>query len=145
VSRSSPVEPGVESGAEAAPRLLSSGGIASMAPPTGQAAAALMGAGFGILGLGGANAVASAYQPFEEALLLASRFFLPGGSEVAAYGGKQLVGLIVWLGSWALLHWRLGHRQVSLAATVGLFLGCLILGTFLLWPPIVHSLARLVR
>jgi hypothetical protein len=83
------------------------------------------------------------YGPFEEAIILAARFFLPGGAQLEAYGGAQLVALIAWLGSWAVLHWRLQHRDVSLSATLALFLVCLFLGTLLVWPPITYSLARL--
>jgi len=113
--------------------------------PTGEAAAAMLAAGTGLLTLGAANVIAAAYGGFEEALLLAARFFLPGGPQLEAYGGKQLVALAAWVGSWALLHWRLRRRQASLTGTVGIFLVCLVIATLLLWPPIVHSLVRLAR
>jgi hypothetical protein len=113
--------------------------------PTGAAAAAVLAAGFAVLALGISNLIAAAYGTFEEALLLAGRLFLPGGAQLATYGGKELVALIAWLGSWAILHWRLRDRPVSLSATAGVFLFCLLLATLLLWPPIVFALARLLH
>ena len=119
--------------------------MASSVRPTGEAAAAMLAGGTGLLALGGANVIASAWGVFEEALAQAARFLVPGGTQLGPYAGKELVALVAWLGSWGLLHWRLHDRQVSLTRTIAIFLGCLILGTLLLWPPIVHSLARLVR
>ena len=115
------------------------------ARPTGPAAAAALAAGVGVLALGGANLIAAAYGTFEEALLIAGRLFLPGGAHLATYGGKELVFVITWLVSWAILHWRLRDRQVSLMAASGVFLACLVTATLLLWPPIVFALARLVH
>ena len=118
---------------------------ATRSRPTGAAAAAVLAAGLGVLALGGANLGAAAYGPFEEGLLIAGRLFLPGGVQLATYSGKELVSLIAWLGSWAVLHWRLRERPVSLTATAGIFLCCLLVATLLLWPPIVYALARLVH
>ena len=115
------------------------------ARPSGEAAAAVLAAGVGVLALGGANVAAAAYGAFEEALGLLGRFLLPGGVQLGPYAGKELAALTVWLVGWALLHWRLRGRQVSLIATAGVFLACLVLGTLMLWPPIVFSLVRLTR
>jgi hypothetical protein len=113
--------------------------------PTGEAAAAMLAGGVGLLTLGGANLIGSALGVFEEALAMAGRFFVPGGTQLGAYAGKELVALIAWLGSWALLHRRLRQRQVSLTRTIGVFLASLVVSTLLLWPPIVHALVTVRR
>jgi hypothetical protein len=113
--------------------------------PTGEAAAAMLAGSVGLLTLGGANLLGSAFGAFEEALALAGRFFVPGGAQLGAYAGKELAALVGWLGSWLLLHWRLYQRQVSLTRTIGIFLISLIASTLLLWPPIVHALVSLRR
>ncbi len=113
--------------------------------PTGPAAAAVLAAGIGVLTLGGASLFAAAYQPFEQALLDASRLFVPGGVHVGRFGGEELLALVAWLGSWAILHLRLRSQQVGLSGTTGVFVFCLFLGTLLFWPPITRSLATLIR
>ena len=99
----------------------------------------------GLLTLGAANLIASAVGVFEEALALAGRFFVPGGTQLGPYAGKEVAALVAWLGSWAILHWRLRRRQVSLTRAIGTFLVCLVVSTLLLWPPIVHILVGLGR
>lgn len=111
---------------------------------TGEAAAALLAAGIGVLALGGASLLA-AYQPFEQALGDASRLFVPGGARLGRYGGQELLALIAWLGSWAILHQRFRLRQVGLTGVAALLVVCLVLGTVLFWSPIVRSLAVLGR
>ncbi len=110
----------------------------------GEAAAALLAAGIGVLALGGASLLA-AYQPFERALVDASRLFVPGGTRLGRYGGQELLALIAWLGSWAVLHQRFRLRQVGLTGVAALLAVCLVLGTVLFWPPIVRFLATLGR
>ena len=105
----------------------------------------MLAGGVGLLTLGGANLIGSALGSFEEALALAGRYFVPGGTLLGAYAGKELVALIAWLGSWALLHGLLRQRQVSLTRTIGIFLASLVVSTLLLWPPIVHALVTLRR
>jgi hypothetical protein len=113
--------------------------------PTGEAAAAILAGGVGLLTLGGANSLASTFGIFEDALAMTGRFFVPGGTQLGPYAGKELAALIAWLGSWGLLHWRLRRRQVSLTRTLGIFLVCLVGSTLLLWPPIVHMLVGIGR
>jgi hypothetical protein len=131
---------------ESAPAAAPAEPVLAVTPrPTGPAAAAVLAAGIAVLALGGANLIAAAYGTFEEALLVAGRLFLPGGARLATFAGKELVFLVTWFLSWALLHWRLHDRQVSLIAVIGLFLACLGIATLLLWPPVVFALARLLH
>ena len=113
--------------------------------PTGEAAAAVLGASVCLLALGTANLVAAAQGVFEEALALAAGLLLPGGYQLGAYAGKELLALVAWLGSWGLLHLRLRGQHVSLTITLAIFLTSLVVSTLLFWPPILHSLARLLR
>ncbi len=113
--------------------------------PTGPAAAAVLAAGVGLLSMAVAHLIAAAYQPFEAALLVVGRLFFPGGDAVGGYSGNELVGLVVWLGGWALLHWRLRQRQVGLTGVTAILLVCLLVATLLFWPPFTRLLVRLVR
>ena len=113
--------------------------------PTGPAAAAVLAAGIGVLTLGGASLAAAAVVQFDQALVDAGRLFVPGGAHLGRFGGQQLLALVAWLASWALLHWRWRSRQVSLTKTALALVGCLFLTTLLCWPPVVRGLVSLVR
>jgi hypothetical protein len=113
--------------------------------PTGPAAAALLAAAIGALTLGGATLLAGISQPFDHALVDAGRLLLPGGAHVGRLGGQELVALVAWLASWALLHGRLRGRQVEIGGVAGILVCALVLATLLLWPPIGRALAALVR
>ena len=113
--------------------------------PTGPAAAAMLAAVVGLLSMAVAHVVATAFQPFEAALLVAGRVFFPGGDTTGGYSGKELVALVVWLGSWALLHRRLRQRQVGLTGVTAMVLLALLAATLLVWPPITRAIASLAR
>jgi hypothetical protein len=113
--------------------------------PTGPAAAALLAAAIGALTLGGATLLAGISQPFDHALADAGRLLLPGGAHVGRLGGQELVALVAWLASWALLHVRLRGRQVEVGGVAAILVCALVLATLLLWPPIGRALATLVR
>ncbi|HEV2121465.1 MAG TPA: hypothetical protein VGW38_01660 [Chloroflexota bacterium] len=113
--------------------------------PTGPAAAAMLAATLGPLAMSVAHLIATAYQPFEAALLTAGRLLVPGGDSVGGYSGKELVALAVWLGGWVLLHWRLRRRQVGLTGVTIVALIQLLIATLLFWPPVTRTLAGLVR
>ena len=114
-------------------------------PHTGPATAASLAAGLGLLALGSANLLSSVFQPFEETLTMASRFFFPGGDQITAYGGKELVALITWLLSWLILHFSLRRRHTSLTSTAAVFVFCLMTSTLFFWPPIIRLITGLLR
>jgi hypothetical protein len=113
--------------------------------PTGPAAASVFAAGIGALTLGGASLAAAAVVQFDQALVDAGRLFVPGGAHLGRFGGQQLLALVAWLASWALLHRRWRSRQVSLTKTALALVSCLFLATLLCWPPVVRGLLSLVR
>jgi hypothetical protein len=115
------------------------------APHTGPAAAAVLAAGIGLLTLGGANLLATLFQPFEETLSIAASLFFPGGNQLASYGGKELVALIAWLIGWLILHRLLRRRHVGLTGTAAIFVCCLVASTLFFWPPFIRLLAPLAR
>ena len=111
----------------------------------GAAAAAVLAAGLGVLALAGTNLVSAVLQPAEEALILLARLALPGGDLLVAYGGKEVIGLLCWVGSWLIFHRLLRRRQVSLTMTASIFVACLLTATGLFWPPLLGQLARVLR
>ena len=111
--------------------------------PTGEAAAAVCAASVALVTLGGTSALAALIPWFEQALAEVSRYFLPGGTQLGIYGGQQLVMLLTWAISWAILHARWRRRQVSLTATSIVLVASLVITTLLLWPPITRALIPL--
>ena len=112
---------------------------------TGPAAAAVVAAAVAVLTLAGSGVLAVLLYRFEQALAEASRLFVPGGAHLGRYGGQQVVALVTWLVSWALLHWRWRNSQVSLTATAVVLVVCLVAGSILMWPPVVRALVPLAR
>ena len=113
--------------------------------PTGEAAAAAAAAGIGVLAMGGSALVAAAIGRFDQALVDAGRLFLPGGEELGRFGGQQVLGLVAWLASWAILHLRWRKRNVSLTVTALGLVACLVVATILFWPPVTRWLIPLSR
>lgn len=111
--------------------------------PTGPAAAAVVAASVAVVALGGSNALSAMVPWFEQALAEVSQHFLPGGAELGRYGGQQLVMLVAWVLSWAVLHARWRRRQVSLTATSVVLIVSLVVTTLLLWPPVTRALSPL--
>ncbi len=113
--------------------------------PTGPAAAAVLAAGIGAVALGATAPLVLAVPRFDQALVEASGFFLPGGEHLGRFGGQQLVALLAWLGSWALLHLRWRMRQVSLTFTALALVVSLVAGMLLSWPPVAGFIGSLLR
>ena len=109
--------------------------------PTGPGAAALVATGLGLLALSLSHVLSEASAGVKNALQALGNLWIPGAPGIGPYSGKETVGLLVWLVSWALLHAALRKRDVSLVAA-GVWTFALVgLATTLLWPPIVHLLA----
>jgi hypothetical protein len=111
--------------------------------PTGEAAAAVCAASVALLALGGSGVLAALIPWFEQGLAELSRFFLPGGAQLGVYGGQQLIMLLAWGVSWAILHARWRRRQVSLTATSAVLVASLVCTALLLWPPVTRALIPL--
>ena len=110
--------------------------------PTGPAAAALLAAGLGLLALGLSHVLSEASTAVKNAMQMLGTLWIPGAPGIGPYSGKETVGLLVWLVSWAALHVVLRKRDIDLVAT-GIWAFVLVgLATTILWPPVIHILVK---
>lgn len=107
---------------------------------TGPAAAAVLGAGLGLVTLAIAHVFAEASEPVKHAMQSLGNLWMPGAQGIGPYSGKETVALVVWLLSWTLLHaaWRKRDVNLTLAGVIALLL--VGIATTLLWPPVTHLL-----
>lgn len=107
-------------------------------PPNGVALAATLSASLGVLTLAIAQVMSEVSSSFKSAMQSLGNLWMPGAAGIGPYSGKETVALIVWLGSWVLLHvmWRKRELSVGLIGVVALVL--VGLATTLLWPPITE-------
>ena len=110
--------------------------------PTGPAAAALLAAGLGLLALGASQLFSEAAPAFKDAMQALGNAWMPGAPGIGPYSGKETVGLLVWLLSWACLHAAWRKREVNLVATGAVMLALLGIATTILWPPVTGWFAH---
>jgi hypothetical protein len=107
---------------EAAPEVA----LQAAAPPNGTAWAAILAAGIGSFAMG-------LFVILNEAAVFAApALYAPAGG----VSGRTTFAMVVWLGAWALLHWRWRGRTVSapaIAAVTTLLVAVGVLATF---PPL---------
>jgi hypothetical protein len=106
--------------------------------PTGPGAAALISAGLGLLAMAISHVAAEVSVSFKGAMQALGNSWIPGAPGIGPYAGKETVGLLVWLLSWAILHVLLRRRQVSVVAAGVASLLLIGVATTLLWPPVTH-------
>ena len=108
--------------------------------PSGPAAAAFLAGSIGLLAMALSHWAGEASPAIKTALQNLGNLWIPGAQGIGPYSGKETIGLVVWLVSWAILHYVLRRKQVNLT-TYGLtFLVILGLATTILWPPALHVL-----
>jgi hypothetical protein len=66
--------------------------------------------------------------------------WLPSGLRIGPYAGKEMAALIVWLGSWAILHILLKRWEAQLQRWIYIFIAVVFILLVLLWPPIYHDM-----
>ncbi len=64
--------------------------------------------------------------------------WVPGAGEIGPFLGMDLVAVLVWVGSWALLRRSREVKAVNASVALATFLGAMALATLLAWPPVVH-------
>jgi len=106
--------------------------------PSGAALAATLSASLGVLALGVAQVLSEVSGTFKTAMQSLGNLWMPGATGIGPYSGKETVALLVWLGSWALLHfiWRKRELAVGRVGIVALVL--VGVATTILWPPITE-------
>lgn len=106
--------------------------------PSGAAIAAVLAAGLGVLALATAQVMSEASEPFKTAMLSLGKLWMPGAQGIGPYSGKETVALLVWLGSWAVLHVVCRTRELSVGRWGTLALILVGFATTLLWPPVTE-------
>ncbi len=110
------------------------------AKPKGAAAAAYLSASLGILALAISHLISEKSESAKKMIHGLGKLWMPGADGIGPYSGKETIELVVWLGSWVVLHFFLKDKNVSIRWSGILFLILLGIGTTLLWPPVVHVL-----
>lgn len=108
--------------------------------PTGPAVAALISAALGILALAVSQVLCEKSEAIKNAVHGLGKLWIPGAEGIGPYSGKETIQLLVWVVSWALLHFVLRKKQIALGWPVMAFLVILGIATTFLWPPVTHWL-----
>lgn len=109
--------------------------------PGGVAVAALMSAMLGLLALAVVNVFTAASKPFNAWVHDIGKLWMPGAAGIGPYSGKETIALVIWLGSWALLHYALRDRDMTVSVWLVVFLVGIGVATTLIWPPVFEYLA----
>ena len=112
--------------------------------PTGIAAAAVLAVPLGLLTMAISHVAAEAFPAAKDWVHAWGKAWMPGAEGIGPYSGKETLALLVWSGSWIILHlvWR--KKSVGLTQTGILFLVGVGLATTLLWPPVTEKAVHLL-
>ncbi|CAG7618127.1 hypothetical protein PAESOLCIP111_02085 [Paenibacillus solanacearum] len=138
--RSRPAEPEAAGAAGEAGGLRRSRDHRGRLRRSGEAVAALLSLVFAMAALTGAHWWSAADPGRANMTLLRFSSWLPNGLRIGPYGGKELIALVVWLGSWALMVLLFGRRRVALKPWAYVFAACVFILLLLLWPPVYHRI-----
>jgi hypothetical protein len=108
--------------------------------PSGIAVAALMASMFGMLALAVVNVFTEASKGFNTWVHSVGKLWMPGAAGIGPYSGKETIALVVWLGSWIVLHHTLRGRELRLSTWLIVFLVGVGVATTLIWPPVIEYL-----
>lgn len=108
---------------------------------SGAAVAAIISAMLGLLALALVNLGTQASKAFNAWVHGIGRLWMPGAEGIGPYSGKETLALVVWIGSWVILHLALRHRDLNLGRWLLVFLVGIGIATTLLWPPVFEFLA----
>lgn len=112
--------------------------------PTGPAGAAMISVSLGLLAMAVSHVIAEGSEATKNAIHNLGKLWIPGAQGIGPYSGKETIALVVWLVSWAILHYALRRREVSLTAYGLGFLVLIGLSTTMLWPPVTHEIVKLL-
>lgn len=100
--------------------------------PNGPAMAAILGGAIGVFVLGFLTALAAAAEGVKEWLAFENR--------VGSLSGKAVMTVVVWLVTWAVLHFVWRNRDVPFAVVALVAAVLLVVGNLLMFPPIFERL-----
>lgn len=107
----------------------------------GAAQAAILAAMLGTLTIGVVNLGTEISNSFKTWVHTVGKAWMPGAEGIGPYSGKETLALIVWLGSWFLLHLLLKKKEWNQNGVMAIFLAGVATATTLVWPPVFHFLA----
>jgi hypothetical protein len=113
--------------------------------PSGIAVAAMMSAVIGMLALAVINTCAATSPAVNTWVHSIGKLWMPGAEGIGPYSGKETLSALAWLGSWAILHYALRGRELSLSRWVIAFLVGVSLATTLIWPPVFEFIAHAAK
>ena len=121
-------------------------GVAWTPSPTrhresGPAVAATLSAALGMIALAVVNLGTQASKAFNAWVHGIGKLWMPGAEGIGPYSGKETLSLLVWVGSWIVLHLALRNRDLNLGRWLIVFLVGVGIATTLLWPPVFEYLA----
>jgi hypothetical protein len=108
---------------------------------SGPAVAAIISAALGMITLALVNLGTQASKAFNEWVHGIGKLWMPGAGGIGPYSGKQTLSLLVWIGTWIVLHVALRNRDLNLGRWLIVFLVGIGIATTLLWPPVFEYLA----
>lgn len=113
--------------------------------PTGIGVAAYLAAGLGLVALAVSHLAAERSDAAKQAIHGLGKAWMPGAEGIGPYAGKETIALIVWLGSWIVLHQWLKAKDVSVKWSGVLFLALIGIATTLLWPPVTEWCVHVIK
>ena len=109
--------------------------------PSGAAVAAIISAVLGLITLAVVNWGTAASKAFNEWVHGIGKLWMPGAEGIGPYSGKETLSVLVWIGSWIVLHVALRNRDLNLGRWLIIFLVGIGIATTLVWPPVFEYLA----
>lgn len=108
---------------------------------SGAAVAAIISVAMGMITLALVNLGTQASKAFNEWVHGIGKLWMPGAEGIGPYSGKETLSLVVWVGSWIILHFALRQRDLNMGPWLVAFLVGAGIATTLLWPPVFEYLA----
>ena len=66
--------------------------------------------------------------------------WIPGWWGIGPYAGKETAGLLVWLSAWAICHWTIGRKEVTLKPWAIVFVVAFVVNLIIRWPTVYHAI-----
>ncbi len=117
---------------------MSSRSIAHELKPNGEAIAAFMSPMLGLVALAIANGLWEANRVYYTEVYLRIGSWIPQYDRIGPFTGKETILLVVWLGSWAIMHLLLRKREMRVAPWAIAFLIGIAAAALLVWPPVAE-------
>lgn len=103
--------------------------------PNGAAIAAYISAMIGLLVLSLSVVLSEISEPMKLWVHGVGKLWMPGADGIGPYSGKETLGLVGWLVSWAILNRVMRMKKLSGGFWLVVFLTGIGVATTLIWPP----------